>query len=84
MRLSKLFAAAVAGLLVGACATMSPAERRSADETRCRSYGFRQGTDAFAKCLLDLDLDRAAARRSRFDYPYGFGGPGWRWGRPWW
>lgn len=72
MRMRKLFAAVVAALLAGDCATTSPAERRSADETRCRSYGFRQATEAFAKCLLYVDLDRAAKRRSRFDYPYDF------------
>jgi hypothetical protein len=83
MRKMKLFAATVAALMVGACATTSPAERRNADEARCRSYGFRQGTDAFAKCLLDVDLDRSAERRSRVDYPYNFGGPGWYWGRRW-
>lgn len=83
MRMTSLFIATMTALLVGACTTTTPAERRSADEARCRSYGFRHGTDAFAKCLLDVDLDRAAERRSRFDYPYGFGGPARYWARPW-
>ncbi|PWB81769.1 MAG: hypothetical protein C3F11_14270 [Methylocystaceae bacterium] len=82
MRFSRLFVAIGAALLVGACATTSPAERRAADDLRCRSYGFRPGTDAFAKCRLDIDLDRAAERRSR-DYPYGFGPRAWYWGGPW-
>lgn len=46
------------------CQTMTPEERRAADEQTCRSYGFRKGTDAFASCLLHLDLDRRAARRA--------------------
>jgi len=81
MRLTKLLAAALLGLSVGGCATTTPAEQRNADEARCRSYGFRRGTDAFSKCLLDVDLDRAAELRARLDSPYGPGGPGWYWGR---
>lgn len=49
--------------LAAGCQTMTPEERRFADEQICRSYGFRKGTDAFASCLLHLDLDRRAARR---------------------
>jgi hypothetical protein len=83
MRMTKLLAAALVGLLAGSCATTSPAEQRSADEARCHAYGFRRGTEAFAKCLLDVDLDRAADRRSRFNsYPYGPGGGGLYWRRP--
>lgn len=83
MRLSRLFVITIAALLVGACNTTSSVELRAADEARCHSYGFRQGTEAFAKCLLQLDLDRAADRRSRYDYPYSYPGRGWYWGRPW-
>jgi hypothetical protein len=50
--------------LTAGCTTMTPQERRAADETTCRSYGFRKGTDAFASCLLQLDLDRRATRRA--------------------
>jgi hypothetical protein len=70
-------------LLLTACTTTAPAERRHADEVQCRSYGFRPGTDAFSQCLLDLDLNRAADRRARFDYPYGYGRPGWYWRGAW-
>jgi hypothetical protein len=81
----KLLVAAAAALLVGACNTTSLAERRAADDARCRSYGFRAGTEAFAKCLLQVDLDRAAERRAvRYDYAYGFGPRGSHWGRGWW
>ncbi|PRD44239.1 hypothetical protein C5748_06500 [Phyllobacterium phragmitis] len=59
------FIAALAG-----CTTMTPEERRAADSRTCRSYGFRAQTDAFANCLLQLDLDRRAARRVAFDEPF--------------
>lgn len=55
--------AVVLGL--SACATTTPQAQRAADETECASYGFRKGTDAFAQCLLQLELDRRAARRAR-------------------
>jgi hypothetical protein len=82
MQMTKLLAVAILGFTSGACATTSPAERRAADEARCQSYGFRKGTDALAKCLLDVDLDRAADRRA-LDGPYVYGGPGWYGGRRW-
>ncbi len=86
LTIAKLLIAAAAALLVGACNTTSLAEQRSADEARCRSYGFRPGTDPFSKCLLQVDLDRSADRRaSRYNSPsYGFGPRGYYWGRGWW
>jgi hypothetical protein len=73
MRISGLIATMIMGLFVAACASTSPEERRAADEARCRSYGFRRGTDAFSKCLLDIDLDRAAERRANLGYGWGPG-----------
>ncbi|MBX5236693.1 hypothetical protein [Rhizobium sp. NLR22b] len=55
--------AATAGL--SACQTMTPEERRAADEQKCLSYGFRRGTDAFATCLQRIDLDRRAESRAQ-------------------
>jgi len=49
---------------LAACQTMTPEERRAADQRSCAGYGFRPGTDAMAQCLLDLDLDRRAEMRS--------------------
>lgn len=57
--LSVLAFAALAG-----CTTMTPEERRAADEEICRSYGFTKRNDAFAECLQRIELDRRAARRS--------------------
>jgi hypothetical protein len=63
MRSSMIAGLAVLALASG-CTTMTPEERRAADEATCRSYGFRRGSDAFATCLLQLDLDRRATRRA--------------------
>jgi hypothetical protein len=82
MALLKLVFIVSMSLSLTACATTTPADLRRADEARCRFYGFRAGSDSFSRCLLDLDLSRAADRRQRLDYPYGFGGP-WYWGRVW-
>lgn len=53
---------ALAGLLAS-CQTMTPQERRAADESKCATYGFKPRTDAMARCLLDLELDRRAEQR---------------------
>ena len=54
--------AALAALMVSGC-TVSAEERRTRDEQTCRGYGFVQGSEAFANCMMQLDLDRRAARR---------------------
>ena len=61
-------------LALGGC--MTAAEQRSADEARCRSYGFRPGAESFANCLMEVDLDRSASRRARLESS-GFYGPYW-------
>ncbi|EHK73904.1 hypothetical protein SM0020_31694 [Sinorhizobium meliloti CCNWSX0020] len=64
----RLLGLAAAGLVLAACQSMSPQERRARDENTCASYGFRRGTDAFATCLQRIDLDRRAeARAFRYD-----------------
>jgi hypothetical protein len=55
--------AALAGPLA-ACQTITPEERRALDETTCAGYGFRPKTEAMARCLLDLDLNRRADARA--------------------
>lgn len=55
-----LFALAV----LAGCTTMTPEERRAADEETCREYGFRNGSEAFAECLQRIELDRRAERRA--------------------
>lgn len=83
MRILGFLAALAIGAALGACETTSPAQQRAADETRCRSYGFRRGTDAFSKCLLDVDLDRSADRRATRDELMLYGGPRF-YGAPYW
>lgn len=51
-------------LFLSGCQTISPEERRAADERTCLRYGFKPNTDALARCLLDLDLDRRADGRA--------------------
>lgn len=50
--------------LLAGCTTMTPEERRAADEETCREYGFRRGSEAFAECLQRIDLDRRAQSRA--------------------
>ncbi|WP_457582544.1 hypothetical protein [Ensifer canadensis] len=76
---TKLLTLAAVGLLLAACQTMTPEERRAADGNTCASYGFRRGTDAFATCLQRIELDRRAERRSfRYDNDVMM----WGWNRP--
>lgn len=53
-------------LLVG-CQSMTVEERRAHDRQTCRDYGFRYLNDAFAECMMRLDLERKAARRTDFN-----------------
>lgn len=53
----------VLAILTG-CQTMTPEERRAADEQTCREYGFRKKNDAFAECMQRIELDRRASRRA--------------------
>lgn len=65
MRLPALsLSLAAIAISLSACQTLTPEERRAADERRCLSYGFRRGTDAFATCLQRIDLDRRADARA--------------------
>ncbi|MBB4104381.1 hypothetical protein [Allorhizobium borbori] len=50
--------------LLAACQSMTPEQRRAADEGQCLNYGFRRGTEAFAECLQRIDLDRRAEARA--------------------
>lgn len=45
-------------LLLSGC--MTDAQRRAADEERCRSYGFKTHNDAFAECMQRIDMARRA------------------------
>lgn len=83
MRTAGLFVVLTLGAMLGACETTSPQQQRAGDEARCRSYGFKRGTDGFSKCLLDIDLDRSADRRERRRDLMLYSGPGF-YGSPYW
>lgn len=64
--LIRFAALAATALLLAGCQTA--AEVRANDENKCRTYGFRPNTDAFAECLQRIDLDRRAEfRATRMD-----------------
>ncbi|AYC99949.1 hypothetical protein [Neorhizobium sp. NCHU2750] len=76
MRLHRLLLSSALLALLASCQTMTPEERRAADEHTCSSYGFKPKTDAMARCLLDLDLDRSAQSRAMmYGNDYMFWGP---------
>jgi hypothetical protein len=60
----------LAALAIGlsACQTMTPEERRAADDRQCLGYGFKRGTEGFATCLQRIDLNRDAQLRANSDY----------------
>jgi hypothetical protein len=76
MRAPFLFALGVAGVLLAGCQTVTPEQRRAADERQCLSYGFKRGTNAFATCLQRIDLNRDADRRAFLYSDVGWYGPG--------
>ncbi|MET3889312.1 hypothetical protein ABIE41_000388 [Bosea sp. OAE506] len=82
MKIAPLAAVALA-LTASGCITLE--ERRALDMEQCRGYGFRQGTDAFAQCMQNIDLERADARRAfayrDFSGPYGGYGFGYSYRR---
>jgi hypothetical protein len=79
MSIRKILSLVALGAILGGCTTLTPQERRAADEKTCLSYGFRRGTDALATCLQRIDLDRRAESRSlRYDNDPML----WGWSRP--
>lgn len=64
MRSARLILLAIAASSLASCQSLTPEERRAANERTCASYGFRPGSEGMARCLLDLDLDRRAELRA--------------------
>ena len=52
-------------LTLGGC--ISPEEQRAMDQDKCSSYGFRPGTDNFAKCMMSQDRQRAEDEQRSLD-----------------
>jgi hypothetical protein len=58
--------AAVLAVAVAGCSTTTPAERLAANQGTCVGYGFKVGTDAYATCMMQMDIeDKADDRRRR-------------------
>lgn len=57
----KRLAAIAALTLLAGCVT--PEEQRAMDQDQCGGYGFRYGTDEFARCMQRTDINRAAEQR---------------------
>lgn len=72
----------VAMLLMAGCQTITPEERRAADEQTCRDFGFKKRNDAFATCLQRLELDRRAQQRASQAQFDDFNRDYWRYRRP--
>ncbi len=51
----------VLALLLSGCATTE--EQHASDDSSCRAYGFKDGTDGFSNCLMRLDAQRKANQR---------------------
>jgi hypothetical protein len=77
MRVRRLLIPSLMLVLLASCQTMTPEERRAADQQTCAGYGFKARTDGMARCLLDLELDRRARVRSlsAYDDPFYWRGP---------
>lgn len=54
-------------LCISLCGCVDPAriraEHRAEDQTRCSEYGYREGTDAFADCMMRSDEKREYAEQ---------------------
>lgn len=38
-------------------------QQASSDRQRCRGYGFKSGTNAYSKCLMDIGSERRQMRQ---------------------
>lgn len=65
----RLIGAACVALFLGGCLSSAEVARMNAerDMNRCTSYGFKPGSEAFARCRFDLDQRRDAEREADRD-----------------
>lgn len=65
------FSTVVLALALSGCMTAD--QRKTADEERCRGYGFTKRNDAFAGCMQRIDMARRArlAGQPYIDGSYG-------------
>lgn len=57
-------------VIISACQTVTPEQRRAADLGTCRGYGFKPGTEGMATCLMNQELDRRAQARAMWANTY--------------
>lgn len=81
-------AVALASMLGGCLSSAEIAQiNAAADTDRCAGYGFKPGTEAFAKCRFDLDRrrddERAALLEATAAGPVFVPSPGPCWHTPW-
>ncbi|MGV6872358.1 hypothetical protein ACUSIJ_06635 [Pseudochelatococcus sp. B33] len=64
VRTAGLIGATAGALLLGGCLSSAEIAQLNAEQDieRCTGYGFKPGTEAFAKCRFDLDQRRDAER----------------------
>lgn len=63
--MKKIIVIAALTVSIAACSTTTPAERRALNQNTCAGYGFKAGTDAYATCMMNLDLDQQQQDRER-------------------
>ena len=62
--MSKLFLCAIFTLLAFSLAgCVSSEEQAAQDRARCAGYGFAEGTNAFARCMMDREMVREDRQR---------------------
>lgn len=44
--------------LLAASSCVSTEDQQAADQNKCSGFGFQQGTDAFANCMMNLSQER--------------------------
>ncbi|MHC1551001.1 hypothetical protein [Phyllobacterium sp. K27] len=61
----RYFLIALVPLAVAGC--VSSEDQRAMDQDKCASYGYQQGTNRFADCMMDQDQKRADDQRRTMD-----------------
>lgn len=52
----KIFSVVALAITICGCSTTTPEQRLAANQGACTGYGFKAGTDAYAACMMQMDL----------------------------
>lgn len=63
--MKKMVFAVVALPFLAACQTTSPEVRLAEQKGQCSNYGFKEGSDAYASCMMQLDIVAKQQDRER-------------------